>query len=69
MIPIYGLSAFGPGWGLFITLSSFNKFKTNIKKTSWIIGLAQMFVIVALTLLVHLTERYFKGMRVIHKLT
>ncbi|KAI8125154.1 Sodium- and chloride-dependent glycine transporter 2 [Lucilia cuprina] len=60
MIPIYGLSAFGPGWGLFITLSSFNKFKTNIKKTSWIIGLAQMFIIVAISLLTHLTERYFK---------
>ncbi|TMW40890.1 hypothetical protein DOY81_014030, partial [Sarcophaga bullata] len=35
MIPNYGLSGFGPGWGLIITLSSFNKFKTNIKKSSW----------------------------------
>ena len=61
MIPNYGLSGFGPGWGLIITLSSFNKFKTNIKKSSWLIGLGQMVIMIALSLLIHLTERYFKG--------
>lgn len=61
MIPIYGLSAFGPGWGLMITLASFNKFKTNIKKSSWIICLIQMFIMLGLNLLINLTERYFKG--------
>lgn len=61
MIPNYGPSGFGPGWGLIITLSSFNKFKTNIKKSSWLIGLGQMLIMIALSLLIHLTERFFKG--------
>ncbi|XP_073825460.1 sodium- and chloride-dependent neutral and basic amino acid transporter B(0+)-like [Musca autumnalis] len=50
-LPAYGVSAFGPGWGLFITLSSFNKFRTNITRSSWIIGIGQMFVIFALDML------------------
>ncbi|XP_065357419.1 sodium- and chloride-dependent neutral and basic amino acid transporter B(0+)-like isoform X2 [Calliphora vicina] len=58
-IPIYGLSAFGPGWGLFITLSSFNKFKTNIMKQSWLIGLGQLGIIIGLDLLANFTEQYF----------
>lgn len=69
MIPIYGLSSFGPGWGLMITLSSFNKFKTDIKKTSWAIGLMQMLIMVAISLLCHLTERYFKGKQISTHLT
>lgn len=60
-IPIYGLSAFGPGWGLFITLSSFNKFKTNIMKQSWIIGLGQLGVILGLDMVTNLVEQYFNG--------
>ncbi|KAI8125157.1 Sodium- and chloride-dependent neutral and basic amino acid transporter [Lucilia cuprina] len=32
-IPNYGISAFGPGWGLILTLASFNKFNTNIRYT------------------------------------
>ncbi|KAM7353631.1 sodium- and chloride-dependent neutral and basic amino acid transporter B(0+)-like isoform 1-T1 [Cochliomyia hominivorax] len=58
-IPVYGFSAFGPGWGLFITLSSFNKFKTNIMKQSWIIGFGQLGIILGLDLLANLTEKYF----------
>ncbi|XP_065358428.1 sodium- and chloride-dependent glycine transporter 2-like [Calliphora vicina] len=58
-IPIYGLTAFGPGWGLFITLSSFNKFTTNIIKQSWFIGLGQMVILIGLDLLANLTEQYF----------
>lgn len=60
-IPIYGLSSFGPGWGLFITLSSFNKFKTNIINYSWYIGLGQLLLTLGLNMLVHLTEKYFGG--------
>ncbi|XP_023296355.2 sodium- and chloride-dependent neutral and basic amino acid transporter B(0+)-like isoform X2 [Lucilia cuprina] len=58
-IPLYGLSAFGPGWGLFISLSSFNKFKTNIMKNSWLIGLGQLGIIIGLDLLANFTEQYF----------
>lgn len=60
-IPIFGLSAFGPGWGLLITLSSFNKFKTNIIKYSWYIGFGQLFIMIGLEMLVHLSELYFGG--------
>ncbi|XP_005185957.2 sodium-dependent proline transporter [Musca domestica] len=68
-LPAYGLAAFGPGWGLFITLSSFNKFRTNITRSSWIIGIGQMFVIFGLDMLekfinLHLKssteDRYFR---------
>lgn len=58
-IPLYGMSAFGPGWGLFITLGSFNKFKTNIIKSSCLIAFGQFFMIVAMEFLTKLTESYF----------
>ncbi|XP_065357644.1 sodium- and chloride-dependent glycine transporter 2-like isoform X2 [Calliphora vicina] len=58
-IPVYGLTAFGPGWGIFITLSSFNKFKTNIMKQSWFIGLGQMLIVIGLDLLSNLTRQHF----------
>lgn len=60
-IPIYGISGFGPGWGLFITLSSYNKFKTNIVKYSWIIGLGQFFLILGIDMLQNFTEVYLRG--------
>ncbi|XP_013104377.2 sodium- and chloride-dependent neutral and basic amino acid transporter B(0+) [Stomoxys calcitrans] len=60
-IPIYGVSPFGPGWGLFITLSSYNQFKTNIIKSSWLIGLGQFFLILGLDLLMNFTEIYLRG--------
>lgn len=60
-IPIYGISTFGPGWGIFITLSSYNKFKTNIIKSSWLIALGQFFLLLILDLLMNLTEVYFRG--------
>ncbi|XP_061402550.1 sodium- and chloride-dependent neutral and basic amino acid transporter B(0+)-like [Musca vetustissima] len=59
-IPIYGISAFGPGWGLFITLSSYNKFKTNIVKYSWIIGLGQFFLMLGIDMLQNFTEVYLR---------
>lgn len=60
-MPIYSLSAFGPGWGLFITLSSFNKFKNNTLKQSFTIGLGQMIVLIGFDLLANLTEIYIQG--------
>ncbi|XP_023296344.2 sodium-dependent proline transporter-like [Lucilia cuprina] len=45
-IPNYGISAFGPGWGLILTLASFNKFNTNIRYTSWLIGGGHMLMII-----------------------
>lgn len=60
-IPIYSLSAFGPGWGLFITLSSFNKFQTNIIKQSWFIAFGQFAILFGLDLLALLTEQYLDG--------
>ncbi|XP_075152761.1 sodium-dependent serotonin transporter-like [Haematobia irritans] len=50
-LPAYGISAFGPGWGLFISLASFNHFKTNISRASWLIGIGQMFIIFGLDML------------------
>ncbi|XP_075152758.1 sodium- and chloride-dependent neutral and basic amino acid transporter B(0+)-like isoform X2 [Haematobia irritans] len=59
-IPVYGVSAFGPGWGLFISLSSYNKFNTNIMKSSWLIGLGQILFIIGLDLIMNFTEIYFR---------
>ncbi|XP_061402547.1 sodium-dependent proline transporter-like [Musca vetustissima] len=60
-LPAYGISAFGPGWGLFITLSSFNKFRTNITRSSWIIGIGQMFVIFSLDMLEKFINLHLKS--------
>lgn len=50
-IPNYGISAFGPGWGLILTLASFNKFNTNIRYTSWLIGGGHMLMIILYSIL------------------
>ncbi|XP_013104351.2 sodium-dependent proline transporter [Stomoxys calcitrans] len=70
-LPAYGICAFGPGWGLFITLASFNRFKGNITRPSWLIGIGQMFIIFGLDMLekfimLHLdslSEDYFSRQR------
>ncbi|XP_046812704.1 sodium- and chloride-dependent neutral and basic amino acid transporter B(0+)-like [Lucilia cuprina] len=59
-MPIYSIYAFGPGWGLFITLASFNKFNTNIMQKSWFIGLGQLAIVIGLNLLANLIKQYFK---------
>ncbi|XP_037812893.1 sodium- and chloride-dependent glycine transporter 1-like [Lucilia sericata] len=59
-IPVYGITAFGPGWGMFITLSSFNKFKTNVMKQSWIIALGQLGIVVGLDVMVKFIWQYYR---------
>lgn len=60
-IPIYGLSAFGAGWGVFVTLSSFNKFKTNIIRSSCLIAFGQFGIMLGLSFLTKFSEAYFNG--------
>lgn len=67
MAPLYTLTAFGPGWGIFISLSSHNAFKTNIFRYSWCIGLGQIFVFIFLNIIVVLTEHHFGGKLTIHE--
>lgn len=50
-IPNFGISAFGPGWGLILTLASFNKFNTNIRYTSWLIGGGHILMIILYSIL------------------
>uniref|UniRef100_A0A1I8PZ61 Transporter n=1 Tax=Stomoxys calcitrans TaxID=35570 RepID=A0A1I8PZ61_STOCA len=57
-IPICGLAAFGPGWGMVITLSSFNKFNTNVVKSSCLIALGQFGVMLGLEFLIRLSEAF-----------
>ncbi|XP_075152759.1 sodium-dependent proline transporter-like [Haematobia irritans] len=58
-IPILGISALGPGWGMVISLSSFNKFNTNIIKSSCLIVLGQFAITFGLDLLAKLSEAFF----------
>ncbi|XP_013104347.2 sodium-dependent neutral amino acid transporter SLC6A17 [Stomoxys calcitrans] len=58
MIPIFGISAFGPGWGMLITLSSFNKFNTHIIKSSCLIAVGQFGLLFGLDLLGKLSEAF-----------
>ncbi|XP_037812895.1 sodium- and chloride-dependent glycine transporter 1-like isoform X2 [Lucilia sericata] len=60
LIPVYGITAFGPGWGIFITLSSFNKFKTNIMKQSWIIAFGQLGIVVGLDVMAQFIQQYYR---------
>ncbi|TMW43585.1 hypothetical protein DOY81_011335 [Sarcophaga bullata] len=50
-LPNYGLLAFGSGCGLILTLASFNKFNTNIRQTSWWIGIGHFVTIVLFSIL------------------
>ncbi|XP_005185958.2 sodium- and chloride-dependent neutral and basic amino acid transporter B(0+) [Musca domestica] len=58
-IPMHGMAAFGPGWGIFLTLSSFNKFRTNVIKQSCLIALGQFVVMIGLDFLTNLSETFF----------
>uniref|UniRef100_A0A1A9VUV6 Transporter n=1 Tax=Glossina austeni TaxID=7395 RepID=A0A1A9VUV6_GLOAU len=57
--PMYTLTSFGPGWGLFITLSSFNKFNADIVKSTWMISFGQVFIMTGLTALSVFSEAHF----------
>ncbi|XP_037709582.1 sodium- and chloride-dependent neutral and basic amino acid transporter B(0+)-like isoform X2 [Drosophila subpulchrella] len=54
--------AFGAGWGGVITLSSFNRFKTNIMSYSWIISFGQIFIFIMFGMVSFMLEQYFKGL-------
>ncbi|XP_073825458.1 sodium- and chloride-dependent neutral and basic amino acid transporter B(0+)-like [Musca autumnalis] len=58
-IPMHGMSAFGPGWGIFLTMASFNKFRTNVIKQSCLIALGQFMVMIGLDVLTNLSETFF----------
>ncbi|KAH8353300.1 hypothetical protein KR084_010165 [Drosophila pseudotakahashii] len=58
---IIALQAFGAGWGSVITLSSFNRFKTNIITYSWIISFGQIFIYIMFGLVSFMLEHYFSG--------
>ncbi|KAI9585837.1 sodium-dependent proline transporter [Glossina fuscipes] len=57
--PMYTLTSFGPGWGLFITLASFNKFNADIVKSTWMISFGQVFIMTGLTALSVFSEAHF----------
>ncbi|KAH8334119.1 hypothetical protein KR059_006803 [Drosophila kikkawai] len=55
------LNAFGAGWGSVMTLSSFNKFQTNIMAYSWIISFGQVFIYILFGMVTFMLEHYFEG--------
>ncbi|XP_055853295.1 sodium-dependent proline transporter-like isoform X2 [Episyrphus balteatus] len=44
-------SNLGPGWGSILTMASYNDFKTNIFKNTWVLGLAQTCLMLGLSFL------------------
>ncbi|XP_020799192.1 sodium-dependent proline transporter [Drosophila serrata] len=58
------LHAFGAGWGSVITLSSFNKFQTNIMSYSWIISFGQIFIYILFGMVNFMLEYYFQEVKV-----
>lgn len=54
--PMYFLAAFGAGWGSIITISSLNKFNTNIMKTSWYICIGQFVILTILNMISMIVE-------------
>ncbi|XP_030384886.1 sodium- and chloride-dependent glycine transporter 1-like [Scaptodrosophila lebanonensis] len=59
-IPVFALQAFGAGWGSIMSLSSFNKFKTNIMSHSWFIAFGQLFIFMLFGLVSFMLLHYFK---------
>ncbi|XP_037958603.1 sodium-dependent proline transporter-like [Teleopsis dalmanni] len=58
-ILIYAVSFFGAGWGNVTTLSSLNKFRTDIMRYSWIICIAQLLVFLAFGFVSYLVQQHF----------
>ncbi|XP_017029551.1 sodium- and chloride-dependent glycine transporter 1 [Drosophila kikkawai] len=58
------LNAFGAGWGSVMTLSSFNKFQTNIMAYSWIISFGQVFIYILFGMVTFMLEHYFEEVKV-----
>lgn len=55
------LQAFGSGWGSVMTLSSFNHFKTNVMKYSWVIGFGQTLVYILFGMVTFMIKSHFEG--------
>jgi len=55
------LQAFGSGWGSVMSLSSFNRFKTNILSYSWIIAFGQTLVYILFGMVSFILHHYFRG--------
>lgn len=55
------LQAFGSGWGSVITLSSFNHFKTNVMKYSWVISFGQTLVYILFGMVTFMIKSHFEG--------
>ncbi|KAH8281500.1 hypothetical protein KR054_000916 [Drosophila jambulina] len=58
------LHAFGAGWGSVITLSSFNKFQTNIMAYSWIISFGQISIYILFGMATFMLEHHFQEVKV-----
>lgn len=58
LIPVLVFSVMGPGWSSILTMASYNDFKANIYKYSWIINLTQLLVIIGMALM-SISLRYF----------
>ncbi|XP_055839369.1 uncharacterized protein LOC129907278 [Episyrphus balteatus] len=50
-IPLLVFSTLGPGWGSILTMASFNDFKTNIYRFSWLMCLGHLGVITGMGLI------------------
>lgn len=59
--PYFAASSFGAGWGAIISLSSYNKFSTNIINYSWVICSGQTLIMVMSFVLAFLLDYHFKG--------
>lgn len=51
MMTCMAYNSLGPGWGSVLTMASFNDFKTDIFKYTWVLSLAQVFLMLALVFL------------------
>ncbi|XP_055916965.1 sodium- and chloride-dependent neutral and basic amino acid transporter B(0+)-like [Eupeodes corollae] len=63
MAPMLTLATFGPGWGSILSMASYNNFKTDINKYSWLICFSQLGVLVLLGLLCMFTESHLTSIR------
>ncbi|XP_037960733.1 sodium-dependent neutral amino acid transporter SLC6A17-like [Teleopsis dalmanni] len=57
--PFFVLAAFGGGWGSIISLSSLNKFKTNIMRQSWLICFGQLGIFLMFGMVSFMIQKHF----------
>ncbi|XP_055853233.1 sodium- and chloride-dependent neutral and basic amino acid transporter B(0+)-like isoform X2 [Episyrphus balteatus] len=58
MAPMLTLATFGPGWGSILSMASYNNFKTDISKFSWLISFSQLGILVLYGFLCMFTESH-----------